>query len=205
MLFVWGLPSLALNNFCKSLLNHIQFLTFVLTCRQQQRTPCSSNGPPRRRVQRWYNLHTADHCCLVYVSKNPARPFCQCYMWSSCSVSEEQMSFWHIDPFTVANLLFIAGLNVRVYIAHKIQSTAHFSSCCLSSDILRLIFWWHNDFHDSDLLQKIQNYKLAYESARAAVEGTKHLWIRRKVEIIPSGLCFSPDLFALNPSHGLNN
>jgi len=76
-LLVWGLPSQALNHFCNSLLNHVQFLAFILTCGQQKRTECSSNSLPRRRVQRWYNLLTAAQCCRVYTSKNPARPFCQ--------------------------------------------------------------------------------------------------------------------------------
>lgn len=160
---IWDLPSQALNRFCNSLLNHIQFLAFILRCGQHKRTECSSNGPPRRCVQRWYNLHTAAQCCLVYTSKNPARPFCQSI---TCGAHVQFVkSRWIFRILILLQwltfLLLLIFFSVRSYKANKIQLSAHFSSCCLSSEIVRLIFWWHHDFHGSELLQQIENFRLA--------------------------------------------
>lgn len=160
---IWGLLSQALNHFCNSLLNLVQFLAFILTCRQQKWTQCSSNSPPRRRVQRWYNLLTAAQCCLVYMSKNPARPFCQSITCGAHTQLVKSRWVFSILIFLqwLTSLLLLILSSVRFYIANKIQLSAHFSPCCLSSEIIRLSFWWHHDFHGSELLQQIQKYKLS--------------------------------------------
>lgn len=139
--FVWGLPSQALNRSCNSLLNRVQILAFILTCGQQKRTRCSSPGPPRRRVLRWYNLPAAAQGCLVCTAKNPARPSCQSMTCAARTKFAKSRRVFRtlIRLQRLTSLLLLIALSVRFYTANKIQLSAHFSSCCLSSEIIRLI------------------------------------------------------------------